>query len=231
MKVLILRDFRAYRTFIILQLCIMILYASLNIVFGSTEGIIGFLAIYIPSFACVILFVGDKELISLYASLPVLRRDLVYGKYVSTYLISSVMLFLVVAITWLLSGFYYGAEMDLTLLLSLKGISFLILPITLIVSICYPFLFKYGISLGVKLLIGVFVLSYGIGMIIFEEVVGKWLNVDRRGIFVAFMALFNKGEEVLGVGCLYGIIAVSLALLLSISVFLSQKWMETKDLD
>lgn len=230
MKALIYKDLRAYKFFYMAFMVVMLLYSYLNIQFGSVEGIIGFLLILVPSAAGMILFLGDGELLALIATMPTARKEIVFAKYLSTYLISGVLIAFTYVIIWFLSRSYPGARQDLSLLLSLRGILFAVMPITFIVSICYPLLFRYGFSLGVRILLGGFALSYGLGMVIMENVIGSKLKVPRRGVFQAAMSFFQYLENLVNKYLLYSGIILLLFLLLFGSVRISRIWYEKKDL-
>ncbi len=229
MKALLLRDLRAYRTFFLLLITVMILYSLLIFKVGSVNGLVGFLVVFLPSIAGVVLFLGDQELMQLTASLPVSRTQLVASKYLSTYLFGSILVILTIAITWLFSGSFFNARVDFLELISMRGFLFSILPITLIVSISYPVLFRYGLGLGAKILLVGFALLYGVGMIVMERVVGRWLMVQRSGIFATAMALFARGETRFGVVLFDGGLMVLLLVLMIGSILLSVYWINRKD--
>lgn len=230
MKALLLRNLRAYRTFFLLMFLIMLLYTYLNLRLGSVDGITGFLVVFIPSITGVVLFLGDYELMPLFASMPVSRRDLVLSKYFSTYLIGGTLLFATLLILWILSFYYTKARADFLLLLSPKGFAFAIMPITFIVSISYPLLFRYGLQLGVKLVLMSFAFLYGFGMIVAEKILLDSLNLSRRGIFVAFMGLFELGETQVGAMPFYTAIYLILGTLIVGSIWISVQCVKTKDI-
>jgi hypothetical protein len=229
MKALLLRDFRAYRTFFLLLITVMTLYSLLVFKVGAVNGLVGFLVVFLPSIAGIVLFLGDQELMQLTASLPVSRTQLVASKYLSTYLFGTVLVILTIVITWLFSGSFFNARVDFLELISMRGFLFSILPITLIVSISYPVLFRYGLGLGAKIILIGFALLYGIGMIVMERVVGRWLMVQRSGIFASAMALFKWGETRFGVVLFDGGLMALLLVLMIGSIFLSIYWIHRKD--
>lgn len=229
MKALLLRNFRAYRTFFLLLIMVMILYSLLVFRVGSVNGLVGFLVVFLPSIAGIVLFLGDQELMQHTASLPISRTQLVVSKYLSTYLFGGVLVILTIAITWLFSGSFFYARVDFLELISMRGFLFAILPITVLVSISYPVLFRFGLGLGAKILLVSFALSYGIGMIVMERLVGRWLLVQRSGIFAAAMALFARGEERFGVIVFDGGLIALLLILMIGSLFLSIYWVHRKD--
>ncbi len=230
MKALILRDLRAYKVVYILLMIVMILYSYLNIRFGSVDGIIGFQLIMMPSFAGMILFIADDELIPLFASLPVTRKHLVLSKYLSTYIIAIILIGFTYLIIWYLGMDYPDAQKDLGRLLSTQGLLFSFIPITLIVSVCYPFLFRYGLKIAVRILMASFAVLYGIGMMVLERMVQANLLVPRRGVFIAAMTLFNHLEYTMTPLLLYSMSITALILLLAVSVCLSLKWFGVKDI-
>jgi hypothetical protein len=229
MKALLLRDLRAYRTFFLLLITVMILYSLLIFRVGAVNGLVGFLVVFLPSIAGIVLFLGDQELMQHTASLPVSRTQLVVAKYLSTYLFGGVLVILTIAITWLFSGYFFNARVDFLELISMRGFLFAILPITVLVSISYPVLFRFGLGLGAKILLVGFALSYGIGMIIMERVIGSWLMVQRSGIFAAAMALFARGEARFGIVLFDGGLMVLLLILMIGSIALSVYWIHRKD--
>jgi hypothetical protein len=207
----------------------MILYSLLIFQVGSVNGLVGFLVVFLPSIAGIVLFLGDQELMQHTASLPISRTQLVVAKYLSTYLFGSVLVILTIAITWLFSGSFFNARVDFLELISIRGFLFSILPITVIVSISYPVLFRYGLGLGAKILLVGFALLYGLGMIVMERVIGSWLMVERSGIFTAAMALFARGEARFGVILFDGGLMALLLTLVIGSVALSVYWINRKD--
>ncbi len=229
MKALLLRNLRAYRTFFLLMITVMILYSLLVFRVGSVNGLVGFLVVFLPSIAGIVLFLGDQELMQHTASLPISRMQLVVSKYLSTYLFGGVLVILTIAITWLFSGYFFNARVDFLELISMRGFLFAILPITVLVSISYPILFRFGLGLGAKILLISFALLYGIGMIVMERVVGSWLMVQRSGIFASAMALFARGETRFGVVLFDGGLMVLLLVLMIGSILLSVFWIHRKD--
>lgn len=229
MKALLLRNLRAYRTFFLLMITVMILYSLLVFRVGSVNGLVGFLVVFLPSIAGIVLFLGDQELLQHTASLPISRMQLVVSKYLSTYLFGGVLVILTIAITWLFSGYFFNARVDFLELISMRGFLFAILPITVLVSISYPILFRFGLGLGAKILLISFALLYGIGMIVMERVVGSWLMVQRSGIFASAMALFARGETRFGVVLFDGGLMVLLLVLMIGSILLSVFWIHRKD--
>jgi len=230
MKALLLRDFRAYRYFFLLLLIVMLLYAYLIYQTGSADGLLGLILVFIPSIAVVILFLGDNALISLSASLPVTRTQLVVGKYVSTYIFGGMLVISSIVITWFLSYTINILKLDLHQLLTLPGLLVAILPITVIVSVSYPCLFKFGFNLGAKILLIIFTVIYCLGLVVAERFVLSWLNVQRRGIFAAAMAIMYKGEDRFGAfGFYFTLIAIVIMLFFG-SLWLSVNWMKRKDI-
>lgn len=229
MKALLLRDLRAYRTFFLLLITVMILYSLLVFKIGSVNGLVGFLVVFLPTIAGIVLFLGDQELMQHIASLPVSRTQLVTAKYLSTYLFGGFLVVLTIVITWLFSGSFFNARVDFLELISMRGFLFAIFPITVLVSISYPILFRFGLGLGAKILLVVFALLYGIGMIVMERLVGRWLMVQRSGIFAAAMALFARGETRFGVMLFDGGLTALLLVLMIGSILLSVFWIKRKD--
>lgn len=229
MKALLLRDLRAYRTFFLLMVTGMILYSLLVFKVGSVNGLVGFLVVFLPTIAGIVLFLGDQELMQHTASLPVSRTQLVTAKYLSTYLFGGFLVVLTIVITWLFSGSFFNARVDFLALISMRGFLFALLPITVLVSISYPILFRFGLGLGAKILLVGFALLYGIGMIVMERLVGRWLMVQRSGIFAAAMALFARGETRFGVMLFDGGLTALLLVLMIGSILLSVFWINRKD--
>lgn len=229
MRSLLLRDFRAYLYFFIGTLIVMVLYSLLVYKFGSPNGLVGFLVLFIPSIVAVFLFVGDHELLMYTAAMPVSRNQLVLAKYLSTYIFSIMILIVTVIITWYLSGFFENSRIDLMYLISLKGALFSILPISLIVSVSYPFLFRFGLSTGTRILMGAFALVYAIGSMIGERMIQSWLSVQRGGIFANAMALFEHAEKSIGAITFYSVMIAMISLLLIGSIALSISWINKKD--
>jgi hypothetical protein len=211
------------------MITVMILYSLLVFRVGSVNGLVGFLVVFIPSIAGIVLFLGDQELMQHTASLPISRMQLVLSKYLSTYLFGGVLVILTIVITWLFSGYFFNARVDFLELISMRGFLFAILPITVLVSISYPILFRFGLGLGAKILLVGFALLYGIGMIVMERVVGRWLMVQRSGIFASAMALFKWGETRFGVLLFDGGLLVLILTLIIGSIFLSIYWIHRKD--
>lgn len=229
MKALLLRDFRAYKVFFFLLLVVMLLYSALIFKVGSVNGLVGFLLVFIPPIAGVVLFVGDHELIEHMASLPVSRTEMVMGKYLSTYLFGGALVAITVAITWWFGGQYPNARIDFLQLISLRGFAFSILPVTLIVSVSYPLLFRFGLRWGVRILLVCFALLYGIGSVALERLVQRSLLVQHGGIFAAAMALFREGENSFGRTGFYGVFYSALLVLVTGSILLSVHWIKKKD--
>ncbi|MDW7657751.1 MAG: ABC-2 transporter permease [Bacillota bacterium] len=230
MKALLLRDLRIHMLFFLSMILLSFLYSMLIFTTGSVDGLVGFLVVFIPSLTGVVLFLKDKEFIQHTAAMPVTRCQLVVAKYLSTCIYGGFIVLITILITGYLGRFFPNSKIDFFQLISLRGFIFAILPITLIVSLSYPLLFKYGLGLGVKILLGGFTLLYAIGMLIGERFVKNWLELPRRGIFAAAMALFIKGEERFGLTAFYTAFILILCVLFFGSVILSLFWMNRKDI-
>lgn len=231
MKSLILRDFRAYRTYFILIMIIMVLYSYLNIRFGSVDGIIGFITIFLTAITGMVLFLGDNELIPYMASLPVSRRQLVLSKYLSTCIFTFVIILATIFITWLLGSIYIDAYSDFLQLASTRGLLFAFLPVTLLVSIAYPFLFKFGLNMGSRVMLAAIMISYAVTTVLGERFFHQFLTPGRRGIFILFMNIFRHFEDLFGKASFYTIAFVLMLVIFSLSVMLSIHFMNTKDIN
>lgn len=228
MKALILKDFRAYRLFYTLILLLIFLYAYLNVRFGSVDGIIGFLVVFLPSLSAVILFIGDEPVLYYVTALPTNRKSIVLSKYTNTYLSTVILLTVIFGVIYYLSFSNPDAKADLEMLLTLKGILFSVTPTTLIVSICYPLLFRYGLKTGVRILMGVFAVAYGLGIVLVERLLKMNFLLERRGIFYSSMKALEHYEEANGT-LSYWIFLIFLITLLLVSMTLSVKWFNKKD--
>jgi len=231
MKALVMKDLRAYMIFYIPIMIVMILYTYLNIRVGSVDGIIGLLLIFMPSVAGIIIFGGDSELLPLIASLPTSRKAMVRSKYLSALCVGVVLISFTYGIIGYLSVGYPGASHALKDLLSPQGFVFAFLPMMIIVSVCYPLLFKYGFKMGVRVVLGFFVFTYGMGMVVAERLIMSRLEVRGRGVFNSFMALFDYWEGYINSTLLYGGTGIVLVLLLVGSYRLSNYWFLGKDLE
>lgn len=230
MKVLILRDLRAYSTFFLLIFTIMILYSYLNIRFGTVDGIVGFLLILGPSAASIVLFAGDEGLMTLFCSLPTSRKSLVLSKYLSTVIISTALIISVMLILWVLGNSYPHAFSDLVRLLSPKGLLFAYLPAILIVCISYPFIFRYGLKIGVRILIIFMSISYGGGIVLLEEIIENNFLLERRGIFFEVMTVLDKFVQQVSPLLFYSGILLFLIIMIAGSITLSLKWFKKRDI-
>ncbi len=230
MKRIVIRDLRAYRTFWMLEVIVTLLYTYLNIRFGSIDGIVGFLLVFLPPIAVMVLFLGDADLIGQMAALPITRAEMVLGKYLSTYLICFSIIGGTIVMMGMLGIWYELAMDDFWTLLSVKGLIFALLPMTIIMSISYPFLFRYGFRIGTMLISGSVFLSYAIVTILSERYLKKYLVLDRRGVFAMMMEVFRIGQDRFGALSFYlGLIVIMTTMLLG-SIKLSLHWMRAKDL-
>lgn len=230
MKAILLRDLRAYLNFWIMMLIIMILYTLLNLWFGSVDGIVGFLVVFLPSISVMILFAGDSEMMLHTAAMPVTRSDIVKGKYLSTYVIGISMLLITTLLMGILSRWYINAGVDFLMLLSIRGLVFMLLPMTLIMSVSYPFLFRFGVRFASMVIGVVIMMTYAVLTVLAERLFIESLNLDRRGIFVVTMGLLRAAEERFGVYLFYGITFLLMFILLKGSLMLALYWVSRKDL-
>jgi len=228
MKALINKDIKAYTLLMLGILVIIILYTYLCIRFGSIKGILGLTVIILPSIVGIIVFIGDHQLHYLILSMSVSRKTFVISKYISTLLFSITLIGISVLIMYLLSFKYTDAKLELDQLLSLRGLIFCMTPITLIISVCYPLLFKYGLKIGVRIVMGSFALLYGMGMVVAEKWIQSNFLVPGGGIFNAFIGVFNHYNH-LGTG-FYLIIILTLAGILLLSVMFSVHTLKQKDI-
>lgn len=231
MKSLILRDLRAFKTFFILMMTLMVFYSYLNIRFGSVDGIIGFIIVFLTTITGMVLFLGDSELIPYTASLPVSRRQLVVSKYLSTYMFTFVIIVGTIFITWFLGSTYIDAQSDFIELVSIRGLLFAFLPVTILVSVAYPFLFKFGFNTGARILLFAIMIIYAVTTVLGERFFHQFLTPGRRGIFILFMNIFKYYEEILGKAQFYGITLIIMSAMLSFSVMLSIHFMRSKDIN
>lgn len=228
MKALINKDIKTYFLLMLGMLVIILLYSYLCIRFGSIKGILGLTVIMLPSIVGIILFIGDYQLHHLILSMSVSRKTFVISKYISTLLISITLIGISVLIMYILSLKYTDAKLQIDQLLSLKGLIFCMTPVTLIISICYPLLFKYGLKVGVRIVMGSFALLYGMGMVVAEKWIQSNFIVPGGGIFNAFIGVFNHYNH-LGTG-FYVIVISILAGLLFLSVIFSIHSLKQKDI-
>lgn len=231
MRALFMKDLRAFIDVFLLGLVMMFLYSFLIYKTGSFDGLVGFLVVYVPSIIGVVLFLGDNELIKHNAAMPIKREALVISKYLSTYVFGFAMVALTILITGGFVLFMGAAKLDFSKLLTLPGILFAILPVSFIVSLSYPLLFKFGLQLGVKIVLGFFALFYGVGALLVERLVQKNLYVSNDGIFAAAMSLMKYYEEKAGALLFYGLLIALLVLIIFGSVLLSIHWIRKKDFE
>lgn len=228
MKALINKDIKAYTLLMLGMLIIIILYTYLCVRFGSIKGVLGLMVVMLPSFVAIIVYIGDYQLHQLVLSMPVSRKTFVISKYISTLLFSITLIGICVLIMYLLSLKYAEAQLELEQLLTLKGLIFCMTPITLIISVCYPLLFKYGLKVGVRIVMGSFALLYGMGMVVMEKWIQAHFLVSGGGIFNAFIGVFNH-YDYLGTG-FYLTIILTLVGLLLLSVASSIHTLKQKDI-
>lgn len=230
MKSLILRDLRAFKTFFILMLVVMVLYSYLNIRFGSVDGIIGFIIVFLTSNTVIVLFLGDSELIPFTASLPVSRSQLVLSKYMSTYMFTSIILIGTSFITWFLGSTYIDAQSDFFQLVSIRGFIFAYLPMTILVSISYPVLFKFGLNSAARILLFGIIIAYAVTTVLGERFFHQFTTPGRRGIFILFMNIFKHFEALVGKVPFYSMLITLMVAMLSLSIILSIHFMKIKDI-
>lgn len=228
MKALINKDIKAYTLLMLGMLVIIILYTYLCIRFGSIKGLLGLTVIMLPSIVAIIVFIGDYQLHHLVLSMPVSRKTFVISKYICTLLFSVILIGICVLIMYLLSFKYTDAQLELEQLLTLKGLMFCMTPITLIISVCYPLLFKYGLKIGVRIVMGSFALLYGMGMVVAEKWIQSHFLVPGGGIFNAFIGVFNHYDH-LGTGFYLTIILTLIGILL-LSIASSIHTLQQKDI-
>ncbi|MCK8061054.1 MULTISPECIES: ABC-2 transporter permease [unclassified Fusibacter] len=228
MKALINKDIKVYTLLMLGMLVSIILYTYLCIRFSSIKGILGLTVIMLPSIVAIIVFIGDHQLHQLILSMSVSRKTFVISKYISTLLFSFTLIGISVLIMYLLSLKYTEAKLELDQLLSLRGLTFCTTPIILIISVCYPLLFKYGLKVGVRIVMGSFALLYGMGMVVVEKWIQSNFLVPGGGIFNVFIGVFNHYNH-LGTG-FYLIIILLLIGLLFLSVMFSVHTLKQKDI-
>ncbi|MBI9011357.1 MAG: ABC-2 transporter permease [Clostridiales bacterium] len=228
MKALINKDIKAYTLLMLGMFVIIILYSYLCIRFGSIKGILGLTVVMLPSIVGIIVFIGDYQLHHLILSMSVSRKIFVISKYISTLLFSIILIGISVLIMYLLSFEYTDAKLEIDQLLSLRGLIFCMTPITLIISVCYPLLFKYGLKIGVRIVMGTFALLYGIGMVVAQKWIQSNFLVPGGGIFNAFIGVFNHYDHLGTV--FYLIIILMLAGILLLSVMFSIHTLKQKDI-
>lgn len=225
---LIKKDFRAYGLMLIGILIIMLLYSYLCVRFGSIKGILGLLVIMLPAIVSIIVYIGDHELKYYLLSMPVTRKQIVLSKYSSTFIIGGAMISLTILIMYGLSFYYTDARAELEMIISFKGALFCITPTILIVTICYPLLFKYGLKIGVRIVMGGFALLYGFGMVITEKWIQNHYLVSGGGIFHAVMSLIRYYEPIYPI--YYLVFFILLSSLIIVSIKLSVVFMGQKDI-
>ena len=228
MKAMINKDIKAYGLLMLGIFIIVLLYCYLCVRLGSIKGILGLTVIMIPAIVSIVVFIGDHQMHHLLLSMPVSRKSFVISKYVSTCLFSALIIGLSVLILFILSTVYVDAKGELSRLISLRGLLFCMTPVTLIVSICYPLLFRYGLKIGVRVVMSVFALLYGLGMVAAEKIIQSHFLVPGGGIFNAYIGLLNHFDS-LG-NLFYFTLILILMLLLVISTFISIHSIKKKDI-
>jgi hypothetical protein len=199
--------------------------------FDSVDGILAFVLILIPSWSGVILFIGDRELIPLFTSFPTSRKEMVEAKYISSFTIGILLIVFTYGIMWYLSFDFPNAQSYMLSLMSMKGLIFSLTPLTVIVSVSYPFLFRYGFSKGVRILLIGFVVLYSAGITAGERIIQAYYLVPRRGFFQAIMTVFEHMEVRFNNLVLYGMILLFLTVTLVVSIKVSVHWFSAKDIE
>lgn len=228
MKALINKDIKTYSLLMLGMLVIITLYTYLCVRFDSIKGILGFTVIMLPSIVGIVVFLGDHSLQHLILSLPVSRKTFVLSKYISTLLFGFTLIGISILILYFLSLQYTDAKYELERLSSWIGLIFCMTPIVLIISVCYPLLFKFGLKVGVRIVMGSFALLYGLGMVVAEKWIQSNFLVPGGGIFNAVIGIFNHYDQ-LGTG-FFLIILLILAAILSLSMIASIHALKQKDI-
>jgi hypothetical protein len=208
----------------------MLFYSYLNIRFGSVDGIIGFIIVFLTSNTAMVLFLGDSELIPLTAALPVSRKQLVLSKYISTYLFTLLIIVGTSVITWFLASTYIDAQSDLFQLVSLRGFVFAFMPMTIMISISYPLLFKFGFNSGARIVLFAIMISYAVTTVLGDRFFHQFTTPGRKGIFILFMNIFKHFEDSIGKVQFYSLTLTLMVTTLLLSMILSIHFMRTKDI-
>lgn len=231
MRKIVFRDLKAYSTPLILLGVLITLFSYASVRYGSIYAIISFVATFMPVTIAVIVFMGDRSLLPLMSSLPIKRETLVKGKYASCFVMTGIVLLYLLGIMLFLSLSHPVARDELFDFLSFRGIVYAILPTLVIVSLAYPVMFRFGISLGAKIFTIGIMLLYFLFNVIANDFIMKKLLVRNRGMFASISAQLKYLEGKTGPVILYGSLIALTCFLLYYSVRLSVKWTEVKDID
>ena len=230
MKNLIIRDIRVFGTFFSIIFGVMMIYTALNLWSGSIDGIISFQVVLLPVIFTIVLFISDNELLPVTASMPVERKDIVLSKYASTFILVTSVLLITVFTVIVLGFFYENAKKDIMNLFSLRGIIFIFAPSVFVTTFTYPFLFKYGFSLGVKILAGLLVTLNAISMIVVEGIIERTILLRRRGFFQVIMEYLDYIEVDKNLTWIYVLCLAAFTILIFTSIKFSIRWFTRKDL-
>jgi len=215
---------------------VFILLGFLNVYLMLLTGV--FLTLFTLSW---ILFIDDLARTDpLFAGLPLRRRDIVTGRYLTGALVTVVSLGLLLAATAGLRALLGSKAAHLEALFSLRGVLAFLVPALLLLALALPFYFWKGLGRASQVVTGILMGS----IIILQSLVrsgppeklgegtakaGFAAGIFERSI-AAVRSLVTRGETALGGTLFFAALFLAVALALYVSWRLSVRFYSRRDL-
>ena len=191
---LIRKDYIAFGRFILFQSIFMLTLISIGI-FIDHEGNLTFIALIMyPLIIPTYILLSDKKYITLCNTLPCSRKEYVLSKYIGGFIASFAIITIGLLYGYITTTFVQADSVNFGQIFSLRGFSFIIIPIIWLNSLTFPIFFRFSKDKGSIVLVLLFCVLLGgflIGIIFIEKSISVRPMYKNQDIFSRSDALFG----------------------------------------
>lgn len=187
---LIKKDFLAYGYILVFQLLVIVAFISFGFFIDSNGTLTMIVMMMYPMVIPTLLLLNDKSYMTLSCSLPVSRTEYVIAKYAAGALFAMILLAAGLIYGYVVANHIAATPIPFDQLVSLKGISFLFVPVILVNSVTYPVFFAFSKEKGglfLIMLFTVFLLAVLLSLVYFEKTLEADIYYDKADIFPVLM--------------------------------------------
>lgn len=187
---LIKKDFHAYGYILVFQLLVIIAFISFGFFVDSNGTLTMIVMMMYPMVIPTLLLLNDKSYTTLSCSLPVSRTEYVMAKYAAGGLFAMILLAAGLVYGYVVANRIAATPIPFDQLFSLKGISFLFVPVILVNSVTYPVFFAFSKEKGglfLVILFTVILLTVLLSLVYFEKTLEADSYYDKAYIFPVLM--------------------------------------------
>lgn len=187
---LIRKDLMAFGYILAFQMVSVLLLMSFGLFFDRNGNMAFIAMLFYPLLLPTVLLLSDQAYLTLLHSLPVSRKQYVLAKYAGGVLFAGCVLSIGCLYGFIVTRYIQPDGISFQQLFSLKGISFMLLPVILMNSVTFPIYFAFSKEKGSFVLIIVLIailLGSIIGLVYAEKSLVTEIYYEEADIFPVLM--------------------------------------------